>query len=142
MIPVPHFDILIAFSIIALSAYWWTYIIGDPLDEYKHEAILSIVPFALAVLRLKKMKMLRPIIDDRCEELRAATTIRERLDIRNSYRRMIVQTAVPYMTWERLLLCRVCLHWWACLIVSFCLAGPLLYIALYYLITHLIIRKI
>ena len=131
-------------------AHWLTYIMGEPLgDNPRAREILFSVPYWLAVRRLNSFKLLGKIKASQAAELEMTTDPGTRRLLLIDQRLAIYLKGRELFTWERALLCPVCLHWWATLIVvvfllSFDMLGAradLWLACLTYLFTHFLIRK-
>lgn len=144
---------------IALFAYWLNYCMGTPLadDETKANrgvdvgAIFFFVPHWMAKRRLKDHNLLAEFRHTLAEDLLAVPRdpVR-RLELRKSAREDMYLAGRKFFTWERSILCPICLHYWlSVLIVGMILLTGYSHIfhgwgqlVLAYLVTHLIIRKL
>jgi len=149
-----NWPLIILLTGIMLFAYWLNYIMGGPLsDDPKHvdmKAILFAFPNWLATRRLKRAKVLQELRADAMSELAMTSDPRTRQGLLNDKRLDIYLEGRKMFTWERSLLCPICLHWWLTIVVGavliffdafnaradFFLAGFI------YLVNHLLIRKI
>lgn len=139
---------------IMLFAYWFIYLMGGPLsddpDKVDIKAILFAIPNALAIRRLKKLGIYRPMMNELAEELAVTSDPKTRNGLILDKRRDIYLAGRDFFTWERSLLCPVCFHWWLTLIVASVLLvldlmnarGDFFLGGFSYLVAHLIIRKI
>ena len=149
-----NWEIILTLTGIMLFAYWINYAMGSPLatkrEDVDPKAILFWLPSFLGDRRLneyglyeERQKKLREELeltkDKRTAEL---TVIDARLEDFLIGRKLF--------TWERSLLCPICLHWWLSVLMGvvylwfdiFDARADFLQAALTYLVLHLIIRKI
>lgn len=134
-----------------LFAHWSGYVMGAPLTTHVDSgAILFLVPYHLAVQRLKLTHRWDAVLEGWRQEYRATGDDHERARALRNHRAEVVLTAQPVFTWERSLLCPVCLHWWLTLntmlawyfLDTHVAVAHLGTAALTYLFLHLLIRKI
>lgn len=131
-----------------LFAYWSNYVMGQPLAQRGDPgAILFVVPYTLAVGRLKRAQLWAAAIERWREEDRHTLDARDRATLLREHRWETVETAQDLFTWERSLLCPVCAHFWltagvAVTLVAVGRGAELPTLTLAYLVNHLIIRKI
>ena len=136
-----------------LFAYWFVYVAGQPLaDPAKVDpgAILFFVPYYLAKRRMRGNLFDRAVEAWR-EQLSLTSDAIGAVEALRDHRHNVVVQARVLFTWERGLLCPVCLHWWLSLYAG-CAWVSLQHFhqppldlavgALTYLFTHLFIRKI
>lgn len=138
---------------IMLFAHWFAYLTGVPLGEPSRVdpgAILFFVPYYLAKRRMRGNLFDRAVEAWREELSMTGDTIGAVEALRHHRHNVVVQ-ARPLFTWERGLLCPVCLHWWLSFwagwtwLVAQHFHTPPLDLAvgaLTYLFLHFIIRKI
>lgn len=142
------------YTVIMLFSYWLVYCMGSPLADKPADvdpgAILGFIPRWLANRRLKQEWLLGDFRHALTEDLLATEDVRVRLKLRKDARLDALIVGREFFTWERSLLCPICLHWWLTVLVVLIslLAGwphlyqPILQAALAYLLNHLVIRKI
>lgn len=139
---------------IMLFCYWLVYLMGSPLadkpDDVDVKAILFSFPSFLGKLRLKRYGLYR----DRQIKLRQELSfIKDQATRDKSIRDARLGDfleARELFTWERSLLCPICLHWWltvlaGCVFIIFDLfnaRADFFLAAFVYLVLHLVIRKI
>lgn len=138
---------------IMLFSYWLVYIMGSPLadkaDDIDERAILFSFPLWLAKRRLTP-EYLKDMKSRYYQEMNLASDYVVKIGLKRDLNKNILLKGRELFTWERSLLCPICLHWWATLIfgiisLSFDLfhAREDFFIAGFvYLVLHLIIRKI
>lgn len=127
--------------LIMLFVYWVDFVWGHPLaDEYNETAILFGIPYYFAKRRLDSMNALQPLVKHRAEQMVATNDKRIRADIEREYKINVFSTGRQYWTYEKMIFCPICFHWWICLPILLTNVSAELF--LYYLITHFIIRKI
>ncbi len=136
-----------------LFAHWFTYITGQPLAEPSRVdpgALLFFVPYYLAKRRMRGNLFDRAVEAWR-EQLSMTSDAIGSTEALRDHRHNDVVQARPLFTWERSLLCPVCLHWWlslcggtSWLLFSSAHVQPmdLAVGALTYLFLHLLIRKL
>jgi hypothetical protein len=149
-----NWPLLILLTSLALFAYWVVYAMGGPLsekpDDVDPKAILFGFPLWLATRRLKRAGMYAGILAAAIQELEMTSDPRTIRNLKTDKRRDIFIAGRDFFTWERSLLCPICLHWWATVLVGAVLlaidgmnARADFWLAcFYYLATHLLIRKI
>lgn len=131
---------------------------GSPLaDDPKKEnrgvdtgAILFFIPFILAELHLINRKLAKDMAAAYRNERNITTEPVAQIRARQAHRANAYLTGREFFTWERSLLCPICLHWWlTVLFVWISLVADWNFVTLYpgqialaYLVNHLIIRKI
>ena len=149
-----NWQLILLLTGIMLFAYWLNYIMGSPLSTKREDvdpkAILFSFPLFLAERRLKQAEILQKFHDQFIEELRMTKDISVIWGLKNDNRLDTFIAGREFFTWERSLLCPICLHWWLSVIVGIVLLSfdllnamaDFLQAALTYLVLHLIIRKI
>ena len=107
-------DFLILIVFPALLVFFIDYLIGRPSDEkFSINDIFSGYTFLLSRLRLHRMGVLQVLKIQLSSQLSAAKTKKEIADIQISFRRMVIETARPYFSWEKAAgMCPVCFHVW------------------------------
>ena len=149
-----NWEIILTLSGIMLFAYWLNYAMGSPLaakpDDVDPKAILFDIPFILSIRRLKEYGVYLQFQNKLGEELAVTKdkVNREKAIVDSKLDKLLA--ARELFTWERSLLCPICLHWWLSVLVGAFLLwfdllnarADFLQAALTYLILHLIIRKI
>lgn len=149
-----NWELILILTGIMLFAYWLNYIMGGPLsdDENKVDvrAILFFMPMAMAIRRLRHLGIYDAAMASLQEELAVTrdAKLRRRLEI--DHRRNLYLTGREFFTWERSLLCPICLHWWLTVLVGFVFVwfdlfharADFFLAAFVYLFTHFLIRKI
>lgn len=149
-----NWELIICLTGIMLFAYWFTYIAGSALASKPTDvdpgAILFSFPYMLAILRLCRMGQWDEIADSQEQELAITRDPKTRHQLIKDHKLNTVIAGREFFTWERSLLCPICLHWWLTLVVgavfiSFDIMharADLFLAAFVYLVNHLIIRKI
>lgn len=148
------FELIFILTGVMLFAYWLNYVMGGPLSDdprkIDEKAILFKFPFWLATRRLILKNLYWSLREGARGELKLTNDVRVRNQLRLEKRKDMYLTGRDFFTWERSLLCPICLHWWLTLVVAF----PLLWMDMFharddfflaafiYLANHLIIRKI
>lgn len=139
---------------IMLFAYWFIYAVGGPLSDdpkkVDERAILFNIPNGLATRRLAAKGLMKGIRKSLTQELIMTTDPVVRIGLIRDKRKDAFLIGREFFTWERSLLCPVCLHWWLTIIfAALVLALDLLHAranflpgVLVYFVNHLIIRKI
>lgn len=136
-----------------LFAYWFNYCLGSPMADPSRVdagAILFFIPYSLAKRRMKgnlfdqSVEAWREQLSMTSDAIGATTALQD-------HRHNVVVQARILFSWERGLLCPVCLHWWLSIwagwvwVVAQHFKMPPLDIAvgaITYLFLHFIIRKI
>lgn len=144
-------DLTLWLTGLMLLAYWFNYVIGSPLsDSFDVRAILAQFPLGLADRRLASLGRLKDIKDEEKAELELTHGDRLFWQTVQDQRKARLEEAKNWFTWERSLLCPICLHWWLtatfgaiCLTFDLLHARELwLWAGFIYLVNHLLIRKI
>lgn len=136
-----------------LFSYWLVYCFGTPLADDPNKvdvrAIFSFLPYYLAQRRLKMNNLLSGALDQWREARRHAQGVKEQVQGDRDFNLDLLIGGRFFFTWERSLLCPVCLHWWlTCFVVAFLVGTGFIVVqdfgalALIYLVNHLFIRKI
>jgi hypothetical protein len=149
-----NWDLIITLTGLMLFAYWLTYIMGSPLaskpEDIDGKAILVAFPFELAIRRLVKAGLWNKISQELIQDMQVTSDPATRAEMKTDH---VVSTIVKgrsFFTWERSLLCPICLHWWLTVVVGLVFIlfdimharADFLLAAFVYLVNHLIIRKI
>lgn len=146
--------LIILLTGIMLFAYWFNYIMGGPLsDDVKNvdpKAILFAIPNALATRRLKHAGRLLELRAAALSEVALTSDPRTKLQLLEDKKLDIYLEGRKLFTWERSLLCPICLHWWLTLLVgavliffdAFNARADFFIAGFIYLVNHLLIRKI
>ena len=149
-----NWEIILTLTGIMLFAYWINYAMGSPLatkrEDVDPKAILFFIPSALGDRRLEEYGL----YEERQKKLREELELTK--DKRTAELTVIDARLEDFLisrelfTWERSLLCPVCLHWWLSVLMGvvylwfdiFGARADFLQATLTYLVLHLIIRKI
>lgn len=136
-----------------LFAHWFAYVLGSPLAEPSRvdaSAILFFVPYYLARRRLRGNLFDRAVEAWREQRSMKSDVLGEAEALMDHRHNVVVQASILF-TWERGLLCRICLHWWLSFgagcawVAAHHFHLPTLDLAvgaIAYLFLHLIIRKL
>lgn len=156
MIPaaIPNWPLWAVFTVIMLFSYWLNYCMGSPLadkaDSVDTGAILFFFPYWLAKRRLVETGNLQSIKTSQAERMQLISEpVTKKRQQKSDKLHNYVQGR-EFFTWERSLLCPICLHWWLTLLVALIsLPAGWQFIYQYpfqaafaYLVNHFIIRKI
>lgn len=145
-----NWDLILLMTSLALFSYWINFVMGNPLaDKVDTKAMLFSIPFFFSVRRLRKNHMLTDIVADQFHELGITSDDRTRQKLKHDHRVDLYMSGREYFTWEKVLLCSVCFHWWISLLavigmIAFNIFGAradLLLVVFLYLFNHLLIRK-
>lgn len=134
---------------LALFAYWFAYVLGAPLGPDPDPGAIGFwLPYLLAKRRLRGA-LFDDLVETWREELRLSPDAIGHVEALRAHRRQTVVEGRKLFTWERSLLCPVCLHWWLSVAagIAWGLFAAITWDAfcayvLAYLFTHLFIRKI
>lgn len=149
-----NWDLIVTLTGIMLFSYWFNYIMGGPLsDDAKKvdtKAILFSVPYWLAVRRLKNNGLYLSLSGDLINELSMIKDAKTKNQLRQDKRLDMYLIGREFFTWERSLLCPICLHWWLTLVIGVIFLifnimqarADLFLAAFIYLANHFLIRKI
>lgn len=149
-----NWELICTLTGLMLFSYWLNYVMGGPLsDDPKHvdvKAILFAFPNWLAIRRLKEKGLYASMRTELMNELMVTTDARVKHGLRVDKRLGIYLAGREFFTWERSLLCPICLHWWLTLLVGVALVyadamnarADFFLASFVYLVNHLIIRKI
>lgn len=149
-----NWDLILTLTGIMLFAYWFAYIMGGPLskhaDDIDGKAILVGFPYWLAVRRLIQAGTWKAITTELINDLAVTSDPKTKVEMKEDHRVNTIMAGRVFFTWERSLLCPICLHWWLTLLVGFVLiAFDLMHAradfglaAFVYLVNHFLIRKI
>lgn len=139
---------------IMLFAHWLNFVMGTPLaEDPKHVdtgAFLFDWPLAMARRRLRQYGKLAPMRAELKEDLTHAKDRARRRELKLEAQRNMLVEGRKLFTYEKAVLCPVCLHWWLTVIfVAICLTFDYYHIdahlgaaMLTYLVNHFFIRKI
>lgn len=144
----------LSFTSVMLFSYWLVYCMGSPLADQPRDidtgGIFFFVPLYLATRRLKQVDLLAAQRREYTSAMLNSDDPKTRQELTKMYRETIMILGRMFFTWERSLLCPICLHWWLTVLVML-LALIFGWSAFYiypiqtifvYLLNHLIIRKI
>jgi hypothetical protein len=149
-----YINLICCLTGIMLFSYWLNYVMGTPLaDEPKHVdtgAFLFDWPLAMARRRLRQYGKLDAIRAELKEDLTHTKDPAKKRELRRDARLNMVIEGRKLFSYEKALLCQVCLHWWLTVIF---VAGDLTFdifhtreyfgtALLTYLVNHFFIRKI
>lgn len=145
--------ILVSLTSIMLLAYWFNYCMGTPLNDDPKKvdvgAIFFFLPLRFADRRLKRAKKWREYKEALLESWAVTQDPIRKEQLYKDHLRDRYDAGRTFFTWERSILCPICLHWWLTVILvgvfvfTFALSGyELLLVAFTYLVNHFIIRKI
>jgi len=149
-----NYELIGLLTAIMLFCFWFYYVIGSPLArdprDVDQKAILFNFPLFLAHQRLRSLNLLREILFGYISEQAMTKDLGLKNQLKNDHRLNLFLKGREFFTWERSLLCPVCLHWWltviaAAIILSldcFNARADFFIGVLAYLVNHLIIRKI
>lgn len=144
---------------VMLFAHWAGYVMGSPLADNPRDvdvgAIGHFLPHELALGRLLRLdrrlntNAVGDLMERHVEEMNVTSDPITRHGLRQDFKREVLVQARKLFTWERSLLCPVCLHWWLTVLVVASLfithnltPDQLLPAGLIYLVNHFFIRKI
>jgi uncharacterized membrane protein YagU involved in acid resistance len=147
-----NWELILIVTSIMLFAYWVNYLMGSPLakpEDIDERAILFRFPLWLAERRLPP-EVMAALKTNFYEEINHTSDFITKVGLNYDFKKNILLKGRELFTWERAILCPVCLHWWLSVLVGVIfLTFDLLnaradfpQAALTYLILHLIIRKI
>lgn len=144
----------LSFSSIMLFAYWLVYCMGSPLADQPRDidkgAILFFIPMWFAIRRLKENDLYAGMRNELYNGLIQNKDPKNRQEWRKQHREDLIVIGREFFTWERSLLCPICLHWWLTVLLmplalvfgwSAFFIFPLQTIFVY-LLNHFFIRKI
>lgn len=148
-----EFQLFLILTGIMLFSYWLSYCMGKPLaktvQDMDASAILFWIPYELAKRKLKQASLWSAVNEQWREQYRQANNVRDKIEALRDHRADVVYGARELFTWERSLLCPVCLHFWLSLFfvqlayyLHYLRPDVLLLTAFLYLVNHLFIRKI
>lgn len=149
-----NWELILWLTGIMLFSYWFNYVMGSPLADPPNKpdvkAILFDVPNYLAVRRLHNVGALPKFMDQLLDELAVTSDPRSRNGLKTDNKLNTYLAGREFFTWERIILCPICFHFWlsltfAVILLSFDLMNArqdYLLGCFTYLINHLIIRKI
>jgi hypothetical protein len=139
---------------VMLFSYWIHYCMGSPMAKDVKDvdvgAILFFLPRDFSDRRLAKLGILIEMWERHNDELKLTDDPVRHQEMRIDFERDRYEAGRKFFTWERSVLCPICLHWWlTVLVVNLCIAfgwlhmgGHLGAVALTYLVNHFFIRKI
>lgn len=150
-----NWELILILTSIMLFAYWLNYIMGSPLadkpDDVDAKAILFAFPYWLARRRLKKYPdLLKSITQAEADQVKMTSDPIVRENLKADFSKDEFLKGRTVFTWERSLLCPICLHWWLTVLAGFEFVvfdmfnarADFFLAAFVYLLLHLIIRKI
>lgn len=149
-----NWELILLLTGIMLFAYWLNYIMGSPLadkpEDVDPKAILFWFPQSLAKSRLIQHNVFMNLYNNHLEELSLTSNIIVAHQTKVDFKKNILVAGREFFTWERAILCPICLHWWLSVNVGIYLLGmnafdardDFFQAAFTYLVLHLIIRKI
>jgi len=149
-----NWDLILTLTGIMLFAYWLAYVMGGPLstkaDDIDGRAFLVAWPYELAIRRLVKAGLWKAITTEHINELNVTSDPKTRVQMKEDHVINTIMAGREFFTWERSLLCPICLHWWLTVVVgAVCISFDLLnaradfgLAAFVYLVNHFLIRKI
>lgn len=123
---------------------------SDDPDDVDVKAILFFFPKWLADRRLKSENLDAQFRKELAEQLLITSDPKTRNGLRQDFRLETYLTGRMFFTWERSLLCPICLHWWLTLVLTILLfifgwltvRETLWQVGFTYLLNHFFIRKI
>lgn len=149
-----NWELIITLTGLMLFAHWFTYVVGSPLADAPKKidggAILVALPFELAVRRLVKVKMWNGISLAHIQDLDVTSDPKTRAQMRKDHVADTIDAGRVFFTWERAILCPICLHFWLTVLVGLVFIlfdimharADVFLAAFVYLVNHFIIRKI
>lgn len=148
-----NWELILTLTGLMLLAYWFNYILGNPLDDRKHidgGAILIAIPYELAIYRLIWTNLWKGITTAFIHDLSVTSDPKVRAQMIKDHKVDTIEAARVFFTWERSLLCPICLHFWLTILVGLVFIifdimharADFFLAALVYLFNHFIIRKI
>lgn len=148
-----NWELITLLTGLMLFAHWFNFITGTPLadpDKVDVRAILFGLPYAMAARRLKLEGIFTKMRAAMSQELLVTSDPKTRNGLKKDNRASIYLTGRDFFTWEKSILCPICLHWWLTVIVAMVLLafdlmgarGDFFLGAFTYLVNHFIIRKI
>lgn len=90
------------------------YCIGSPASEkFSPYEIFSNYTVWLSKMRLKQVQILDTYTEQYHDNLKRITTLREKINLDNDFRKILYEAAEPFFTWERAAgMCPVCTGVW------------------------------
>lgn len=149
-----NYELILLLTGVMLFCYWFNYVMGGPLSDDDRDvnvkAILFSFPKYLAVKRLKKKRVYRDILHQYIQEQEMTRDEVRKEQLRTDHLRGMYISGREFFTWEKSLLCPICLHWWLTVLVAVVLlsfdllnARADFFIGAFtYLVNHLLIRKL
>jgi hypothetical protein len=149
-----NYELIIWLTGLMLFVYWLIYVMGSPLADGKHRpdptAILARLPRALAWRRLKKVGLSQELWDELQEDLKVTSGKKRTREAWHDWKLQVLETGRLFFTWERSLLCPICLHFWITVVfAAVVLSLDLLHArqdwllaGFTYFVNHFFIRKI
>lgn len=149
-----NWDLIMALTGLMLLAYWFTYVAGGPLsskpDDIDGGAFLIAIPYRMAVRRLARAGMWKSIKSAYLDELAVTSNPKTRAEMKKDHKAETIVAAREMFTWERSILCPICLHFWLTVLVGLVFIlfdimqarADFFLAAFVYLVNHFIIRKI
>jgi hypothetical protein len=149
-----NWELIILLTGIMLFAYWFTYVAGSPLadkaDNIDGGAFLIAWPYELAIRRLVRAGLWKGITSSFVQDMQVTSDPAVRARMRKDHKVDTIMKGREFFTWERSLLCPICLHFWLTVLVGFVFIlfdimharADFFLAAFVYLVNHFIIRKI
>jgi hypothetical protein len=149
-----NWELIITLTGLMLFAYWFTYVVGSPLaDDPKNidgGAILVALPYELAIRRLVKAGIWKGIELSHIQDLDVTSDPKTRAQMKKDHVVDTIEAGRTFFTWERSMLCPICLHFWLTVLVGLVFIlfdimharAEVFLAAFVYLANHYIIRKI
>lgn len=149
-----NWDLVMTLTGLMLLAYWFTYVAGSPLatkaDDIDGGAFLIAIPYRMAARRLARAGMWASIKSAYLDDLAVTSNPKTRAEMKKDHKAETIVAGREMFTWERSILCPICLHFWLTILVGLVFISfnimhareDLLLAAFVYLVNHFIIRKI
>lgn len=149
-----NWDLIVTLTGLMLFAYWFAYVAGGPLsskaDDIDGGAFLIALPYLLAIRRLARAGVWKGIWSNFIQELDLTSDPKTKAQLRKDHKVNTIMAGREFFTWERSLLCPICLHFWLTVLVGLVFISfnimharaDLFLAAFVYLVNHFIIRKI
>lgn len=150
----PHLELIAILFAVMLFSYWFVYAMGSPLADKISDvdvgAILFFIPWWMATRRMKQWHLHEDVLTEWRQEAQVTNGSVSTVRGYKEWRRRYFETARDFFSWERSILCPICLHWWLTVIVVAILFAvgywrgldTLGLCGVVYLTNHFIIRKI
>lgn len=149
-----NWELIITLTGLMLFAYWFAYVAGGPMSDHADDidggAFLIALPYELAIRRLVRAGMWKRIYQDYVQELDVTSDPKIKAQMRKDHKADTIMAGREFFTWERSILCPICLHFWLTLLVGLVFIlfdimharADFFLAAFVYLVNHFIIRKI